>query len=147
MDIRIEVCQKEDLNQVLRLQNKWVEEDITIGLAKADLAYLKAYLNDYFLLAKDQDEIVAYTFGSLEKAKNMAIYEDGTYYFEIEDLYVSEAYRSHHIGSQLMNGLKAVLKANDIHHLTLYSSTKDIDRVKKFYESHGFKTWHITMYQ
>lgn len=38
-------------------------------------------------------------------------------------------------------------KDNGINHSMLYSSTKDLKSVIKFYEKHGYKTWNAQIFR
>lgn len=70
----------------------------------------------------------------------MAIFDDGEKYFEVDDLYVISLERSSGIGSQLLDKLLQKAKANGINRSLIYSATKNIESVMKFYKKHDYKT-------
>lgn len=146
-EIKIDTCKLEELQEVQHLQNEWVVEDIAIGLLEADIEYLKSKIGKYFVVAKYNNEIIGYALGTLGKAKNMAIFEDDEIYIEIDDLYVKIDYRAEGVGTNLLDELLNRAAESNINRSLLYSSIKDIDSVKRFYEKFGYKSWYIQMYK
>jgi len=137
----------QDIEAIVNLQVRWEEEGITYGFKAADVEYLRNYSKEHFFVAEDKEHIVGFIYGDVQKAENMAIYEDGTDYIEIEDLYVDKAYRGDGIGKQLCDMFLETSELNGLKHSYLYSSTKDIHKIIKFYEACGFKSWSIQMFK
>lgn len=143
----IRECRDEDLKKVVSLQHQWAEEDITYGFVPADQQYLATKLGRYFLVADLNGEITGFVYGSIHEAKDMAILNNGQQYIEIEDIYVSSNARSVGLGSLLLAKILEVAKENGIERSLIYSSTKDMDNIIKFYRKHDYKTWYIQMFK
>jgi GNAT superfamily N-acetyltransferase len=143
----IRACEKNDIAQIVRLQKEWQLENITYGFSAADFSYLEEKLGNYFYVAENNDVIVGFAYGNIEKAQNMNIFDDGEYYIEIEDIYTTSHFRSLGVGSLLLKKLLNTAKEHGILRSLLFSSTKDIKKTMHFYESHGFKSWNIQMYK
>lgn len=143
----IRECTLGDLDYVESLQNQWVKEDITHGLVLVEKGYLETKLGEYFFIAELNSEIVGFVYGSIHTADNMAIMDNGQPYIEVEDIYVSSEYRGTGLGSILLDKLLFVAKENGIDRSLIYSSTKDMDSIIKFYKKHNYKTWYIQMFK
>ncbi|EQB86322.1 ribosomal protein S18 acetylase RimI-like enzyme [Clostridium punense] len=143
----IRQCIYDDLDYVISLQEQWAKEDITYGLIPANKEYLFERLGKYFLVAEEQENIIGFVTGVINKAKNMTIFSDGELYIEIEDIYVSKNNRGQGIGNILLNKVLEISKENGIERSLLYSSTKDMESIIKFYKNHHYKTWCIQMFK
>lgn len=77
----------------------------------------------------------------------MSIFHEGEQYIEVDDIYVSQGTRDLNIGSELIDKLLEVAKKERIERSLIYSSTKDMDSIIKFYKKHDYKTWYIQMYK
>lgn len=80
-------------------------------------------------------------------AGNMVVFSDGEQYLEIEDLYVAPHQRRSEMGSRLLTATELKARARGINRLLVYSSTKDLDSIVKFYRRHGLRSWHVQMYK
>jgi GNAT superfamily N-acetyltransferase len=77
----------------------------------------------------------------------MTIFNNGQLYIEVDDIYVSQSFRNADFGSLLLDKLLNVAKEDGINRSLIYSSTKDMDSIIKFYKKHDYKTWYIQMYK
>ena len=68
-------------------------------------------------------------------------------YFEVEDIYVRPEFRSRGIGGLLLGDLLRVAKEDGIERLSVYTATKDVDRVLRFYRDHGFESWFVRLFR
>lgn len=66
---------------------------------------------------------------------------------EVDDIYISSNSRGMGLGSLLLDKILEVAKENGIERSLIYSSTKDIDSIMKFYKKHDYKTWYIQMFK
>lgn len=146
-DLIIRQCTYDDLEEVIALQEQWAKEDITYGLTPANKEYLFERLGKYFLVAEEQENIIGFVTGVINKAKNMTIFSDGELYIEIEDIYVSSNNRGQGIGNILLNKVLEISKENGVERSLLYSSTKNMESIIKFYKNHHYKTWCIQMFK
>jgi len=143
----IRECTYGDIEHVINLHRQWQAEEITYGFVPADKSFLEEKLGKYFYIAELNTEIIGFAYGTIHMAENMCIFNDGEYYIEVDDIYVSPKYRKTGVGSLLLDKLLNVVKENGIERSLIYSSTKDIDCIMRFYKKHGYKTWYIQMYK
>ncbi|MCR2044035.1 GNAT family N-acetyltransferase [Anaerosalibacter massiliensis] len=113
----------------------------------ADKNYLEIKLGIYFLVAELRDEIIGFIYGTVHKAEDMAIIDSGQLYIEVEDIYVSLNNRGTGLGSLLLDKILELAKENGIERSLIYSSTKDMDSIIKFYKKHDYKIWCIQMFK
>lgn len=137
----------EDLDNILYLQECWANEEITYGFAAADKAYLKTKLGKYFLVAELDGNINGFVYATIRNAENMAVIDNGQLYIEIDDIYVSPNSRRIGLGNLLLDRILELAKEDRIERSVIYSSTKDIDGIMKFYKRHDYKTWCIQMFK
>jgi GNAT superfamily N-acetyltransferase len=143
----IRECTYGDIEHIIYLQRRWQTEGITYGFVPADKSYLEEKLGKYFYIAELNTEIIGFAYGTVHMAENMSIFNDGQYYIEVDDIYVSQNNRGTGLGSLLLDKLLDVAKENRIERSLIHSSTKDMDSIIKFYKKHNYKTWYIQMYK
>lgn len=143
----VRVCTYEDLEYIVSLQQQWRTEDITYGFVPGDKSYLEGKLGKYFYVAELNNKIIGFVYGTVHKSENMAIFNDGELYIEIDDIYVSQSNRDTGLGGLLLEKLLDVAKEDGIERSIIYSSTKNMDSIIKFYKKHDYKTWYIQMYK
>jgi N-acetylglutamate synthase-like GNAT family acetyltransferase len=143
----IRECTYGDIDHIIDLQRQWQMEEITYGFVPADKSYLEEKLGKYFYIAELNTEIIGFAYGTVHMAENMSIFNDGQYYIEVDDIYVSQNNRDSGLGSLLLYKLLDVAKENGIERSLIYSSTKDMDSIINFYKRHDYKTWYIQMYK
>lgn len=144
---KIRKCEQKDIDNVLKLQVQWKNEDITYGFVPGSMEYLMDKLGEYFFVAEEDNEIVGFVYGTIHDAKEMAIFSDGQKYIEIDDIYICSGHRGNGAGSALLKTILETAKANNIEKSYIYSATKDIDSIVGFYREHGYKSWCIQMYK
>ena len=143
----IRECTENDLNRICEMEKEWVDEDIMYGQVAADRQELLKRLGPYFLVAEDESGIVGFSYGSVRTSPGFAVIPEGQQYFEIDEIYVAPESRSRGIGGVLLESLIDIARTNAVDKLLVYSATKDLERVLKFYRDHGFKNWHVQMYR
>jgi GNAT superfamily N-acetyltransferase len=141
----IRECSYEDLGCVESLQQQWAKEDITYGFISAEKSYLETKSGKYFFVAELNNEIIGFVYGTVHKSENMPVIENGQLYIEIDDIYASLSNRGTGIGNILLDKILEVAKENGVERSLIYSSTKDMDSIIKFYKRHDYKTWYIQM--
>ena len=126
------------VNQLVRLSERWVEEDCCWGM----VANLKEDLSTPLYVALEGDLIVGYAFGHFEiTEKKTSDIEIGEKCFYLDELYVLPNYRNQGIGKELFRLLEEEVK-NDCQYLTLSTSTKDYKKVLHFYVEELDMTFH-----
>lgn len=146
-EIIIRKCRMEDIDSVMNLEKEWQYEDITYGFVPETKEYLESMTGDYFIVCEINGQVEGFIFGSVHKSENMAVMNDDDLYIEIENLYVSKEYRNSGVGSRMLKELLKQAELNGVHHSLLYSSTKDLKSVIKFYEKNGYHTWNTQMFK
>lgn len=143
----IRKCTLEDLDYVVSLQHQWVKEDITHGLIPVEKDYLESKLGEYFFVVELNSEIIGFVYGTIHTADNVAVIDNGQLYIEVEDIYISSDNRGTGLGSILLDKIICAAKENGIERSLIYSSTKDMENIMKFYKKHEYKTWYIQMFK
>lgn len=143
----IRECVYKDLDYIIALQQQWAKEDITYGFVAADKDYLESKLGKYFLVAELNKKIVGFVYGTVHKSQNMAVMDNGQLYIEIDDIYVCIDNRGFNIGTILLDKILEIAKENGVKRSLIYSSTKDMEGIIKFYKKHDYKTWCIQMFR
>ena len=129
--IKIEkaILDEKTINELCELSRIWMEEDISWGI----VANTKEDLIEPIYVAKDNDKIIGYSFGSCyESKKKFAGIEEGSKCFSVDELYVLPEYRSRGIGRQLYRVLVDEMSKN-VDFITLSTSTKSYNKILKFY--------------
>ena len=146
-DLTLRECTYQDIDYIVLLQQQWDKEEITYGFVPADKVYLKTKLGKYFFVAELNGEVIGFTYGTVHKAENMAVIDNGQFYIEIDDIYTVVNHRTTGIGTLLLDKALEVAKENGIERSLIYSSTKDMDSIIKFYKKHDYKTWYVQMFK
>ena len=146
-NLAIKECTYEDLEHVVSLQQQWAREELSHGFVPADKNYLVTKLGKYFFIAELNGEIIGFVYGTVRKAEDLTILDNGQLYIEVDDIYISSNSRGTGLGSLLLDKILEVAKENGIERSLIYSSTKDMDSIIKFYKKHDYKTWYIQMFK
>lgn len=129
---------------VTNLQKQWETEAITHGFVADTEDEILNYAKEYFYVALDGETIVGYVIGEAKtnnKDNYMNVFPMNERYLQVNDLYISSAYRSKSIGAELLTMIEEKAKINDIEHIFLSSATVDAEAIRRFYEKNGFKIW------
>lgn len=137
----------DDLHEMALLQHAWEHEQITHGQTATDLPHLQEQINEYALVAQTGNQLVGIVMASVHVSEGMAVIPAGERYLEIDDLYVMPEWRAQDIGHQLLDTVLARAEADGIHYQLVYTATKEIRRILRFYESCGFESWYVQMYR
>ncbi|MBI3971463.1 MAG: GNAT family N-acetyltransferase [Chloroflexi bacterium] len=145
----VRLCREEDIERVTALYKRWEEEAITWGLVADTAEGLRGKLGPFFLVAERAGELVGFVAARVRHADpgDLAVFPAGADCLEVEDLYVAEHVRDEGIGTQLMERLLAEAKRRGIEHSTVFSATKDVARIVRFYEQFGHRLWGIQMFK
>ncbi|MHB9023666.1 MAG: GNAT family N-acetyltransferase [Armatimonadota bacterium] len=145
--MKIRQATEDDLTGVSLLQQAWEQEQITYGLVAPDIACLRDQLSEFFLVAEVDGQLVGMVAASVHLSEGMAVIPAGERYLEIDDLYVRQSWRAQGIGRQLLDAALARADEQEIPYQLVYSATKDVQRIMRFYESCGFESWFVQMYR
>ena len=126
------------LRQLNELTGNWIKEDCSFGIVMTE----SDDWGELLLTALDGDRIVGFAYGGYYiKEKKTSYMDAGTRCFEVEGLYVLPEYRSMRIGKALYTRLEETVKSNCAY-ITLATSTKDYQRILKFYVEDLGMTFH-----
>ena len=104
-------------------------------------------LGPFCLVAEVDGAVVGYVTGTTSVSDGLAVVPEGEKYFEIVELYVDATMRGHRIGGRLLESALDNARRMGIRYALVYSATKDVQRILRFYEEHGFHSWFVQMYR
>ena len=94
-------------------------------------------------MADREGEVVGFTFGVVTFVEGGAPGKG----LVLDELYVRKDARGRGLGGRLLAVLEEHARAAGLEAIETYSSAKDIHRILRFYESHGYEAWHVLMYR
>jgi ribosomal protein S18 acetylase RimI-like enzyme len=136
-----------DVLSISRLQQEMFEEAVIHGFVQEIEEQIEKSINQYFLVAQIDDEIIGFICGKFGVSDGLAVVPKGESYFEIENLYVVPRFRKQGVGGKLVDELLVKARQDGAAYALLYSATKDIHDIVKFYERHKFQSWYVQMFQ
>lgn len=133
------------LEQLLSLSEDWEKENSCHGYQKNRLGDIEG--NRIFLAVED-NMVIGYLFGHKEIAeKTTSVYQAGTEYFEIEELYVKPAFRSCGIGKRLFQYVEREV-ADEVDMIMLSTATKNFRAILHFYiDELGMEFWSARLFK
>ena len=143
--VAIHEAKQSDIKRLLELSLMWEKEDSCYGYR----ANTEDDLQDCYILAAYDDELIAYVFGKEEvQDKQTSVINKNMHYFEIEELYVHPSYRSRGIGKQLIERLEEELREKGIEMILLSTATKNWKAILHFYiDEIGMNFWSARLYK
>ena len=149
-DVFIKKATIDDLNKIQNLNNELFKlekenYDSTLvlnwPLTEEGKNYFKnLIINDYVVVALIDNEIVGYLAGTIN---DKGSYEE-IQYGEINNMLVNSNYRGYGIGKKLIDAFKSHCKENNIFHLKVTASFKNINAIE-FYKKNGFEEFDLTL--
>ena len=143
----IRKCTPGDIDEVCRMQTEWAEENITYGFVPSSREVLINRLGPYFFVADVEGRIVGFVYGTVHVSEGLAVIPAGQQHLEIDDIYVEPEFRGRRIGGMLLDRLVQAAEQNGVRRFLVYSATKDMDEILRFYRGHGFKPWYVQMFK
>lgn len=133
------------IETLITLSADWEAENNCRGYRKNGRGNLEG---NRIFVAEESGEIIGYLFGKLEKSKDQgAVVPDGTDYFEVEELYVKPACRSHGVGSALFRYVEEQVRP-EAEYLMLGTATKDHRAILHFYiDELGMEFWSARLFK
>jgi len=136
-----------DIFSISQLQQDWFEEGSVYGFRPDTQEQLRLLLGPFCLVAEMDNSIIGFATGSIHLSDGNAVIPAGESYFEVDNVFVSLKHRQQGIGGRLVDELLAEAKRQEVSFALLYSATKDVHSILKFYEQHGFQSWFVQMFQ
>lgn len=136
-----------DVASIIRLQRRWLEEGNVYGFVPEGEEEVRAALGPYLLVAAVEGEVVGFVKGSVRVGEETAVMPGGESYVEVEDLYVAPEFRGRGVGGELLNRLLERAGERGAAYALLYSASKNVHSVLRFYERHDFRSWYVRMFR
>jgi ribosomal protein S18 acetylase RimI-like enzyme len=147
--VTIRSASVEDVDVVHELEVRWAAEGVTLAYSPATTSALSSYVGECFFVAEHAGATIGFVVGQTktEAGSNQAVVPKGERYLEVLDLYVLPEHRSSGVGRTLMDTAAAWAKQKGIRYILVYSATKDVDRILRFYRSCGFQSWFVQLFR
>lgn len=134
------------LATLIAMSAAWEAENSSHGYRTNDRSDVEG---NRIFLAERNGEVLGYLFGHKTGAERTnSIMEEGTAFFEIEELYVTPEHRSEGIGKKLFSFAEQTVQTEGIGYLMLSTATKDCKRILHFYlDELGMDFWSARLYK
>ena len=145
MEIREVQLTDEVVRELIELSAAWEAENISRGYGKNEYDDIAG---NRIFLAEENGEVIGYLFGHRVRAdKSNSVMQEGTEYFELEELYVKPANRSQGVGSALFRYMEARLEP-DLKYILLASVSKNYKALLHFYiDELGMEFWSAQLFK
>lgn len=140
----IELCESV-LAELIALSEDWEQENSCYGYCANNPEDFKG---KRIFVATDGDLVCGYLFGHNKTAEeDTSVYEAGTEYFEIDELYVKPQYRNCGIGKKLFKYAEKAV-SSDVSLIMLCTATKNFRAVLHFYvDELGMDFWSACLFK
>jgi len=134
------------LTTLITMSAAWEAENSTHGYRTNDRSDIDG---NRIFLAERNGEVLGYLFGHKTAAERTnSIMEEGTAFFEIEELYVTPEHRSEGIGKKLFAFVEQTVQTEGISYMMLSTATKNYKRILHFYlDELGMDFWNARLYK
>ena len=134
------------LTTLITMSAAWEAENSTHGYRTNDRSDIEG---NRIFLAERNGEVLGYLFGHKTAAERTnSIMEEGTAFFEIEELYVTPEHRSEGIGKKLFSFAEQTVQTEGISYLMLSTATKNYKRILHFYlDELGMDFWNARLFK
>ena len=147
MNITIRQATDSDLARIRELYARWVESGDTLGLVNPEPGHFVAQLGPLFVVAECEGEVIGFAIGTEHTSNGLAVIPKGERYVEIDDVYVIPEHQRLGVGARLIEETERRANSAGIHRFLVYSASKDMAGIMKFYGTHGYKRWYVQMYK
>lgn len=129
--MKIRLCKKDELNNVLFLQQEFLTENCCNGICLDTLEDVK---NKVVFIVEENKIVIGYAFGSYEIVKKDKTYlKKGEKSFYIDEIYISPSYRNNGYGKKLMNHIENYVKKQGCANIQVVAVSKNYKSLLKFY--------------
>lgn len=149
MSVSIQQATADDIDAICALYERIAEEAIVWGLVAASREKIGEQLGPLSFVAEGDGGVVGYAAGSLHTndRRYSAVTSVGERYLEVDDLCVAPEFRSQGIGGRLLEALIEAARTQGVTRVHVFSTTKDHDRILRFYRRHGFRPWGVQLFR
>jgi len=123
------------------------DEGAIRGYRSDSLKNIKMLCDGLSFIAEINERTVGFATARILKQSANAVIPKAHNICEIFDIFVIKSMRNRAIGSQLISAVLAESHRRRVTVQYLYSSSRDLESILKFYGRHGFKGWYLTMYR
>ncbi len=143
----IRPAESRDLEGVRRFAEAWAASGETRGYEAPSESLLRGLLGGCFFVAEAGGELVGYLYGQTRRdTLHTAVVPATADYLEIEDVFVVQEWRSQGIGHELVERTKGWAVRRGIRYILLYSASRRVDRILRFYRACGFESWAVQLF-
>lgn len=134
------------LARLIDLSADWEAENSTYGYRKNGPGDIEG---NRIFLAEREGEVVGYLLGHAEQAEgSRSIMADGTWFFEVEELYVVPVLRSQGVGRRLFRYAEDRARESGCALLMLSTATKNYRSILHFYlDELGMEFWSARLFK
>lgn len=134
------------LKSLIAMSAAWEAENSTYGYHINSRQFIE---KNRVFVAEEQGAVVGYLLGKRCVAeRSTSVMEQGTAYFEIEELYVTPERRNCGVGKKLFQFVEDTARSEGIGILDLITATKDHRRILHFYiDELGMEFWSAHLYK
>lgn len=132
--------------KLIALSERWEAEHNCWGYGRNGRANIEG---SRIFIAEEDGEVLGYLFGQSHVAEEAnAVMAAGTFYFEIDELYVVPERRSTGIGGRLFRFVEDTVRAEGVSQLMLSTAAKEYKRILHFYiEEMGMDSWTALLFK
>jgi len=149
--MQVRIATIDDITQIKKLEEKWIEEGISRFMKKDDLKTLKkAIKKNQLFIAENKDRIVGYAKIIVQKSKKtLKIYNlrKGQRYVDIDSIFILKSYRRKGVGKKLLGIIDDFARFNKIKLIILSADNINVKGIINFYKKQGFKTHFVRMFK
>ena len=128
------------------MMRAWEEEAITIGHDASDVAYLRAFLDAYFFVARESRRIIGLVCARIVHSPGYAVMPSARRVLQIEELYVRPQARGRGAGTALVDAVLRKARQQGVRAFHVFSASRNTEDILRFYRRHGFEPWGVQMY-
>lgn len=135
----------EDLPALVALSKEWAEEKITYGYSPTEPSEFEGYR---CWAAEMDGEVVGYAAGEVSFAqRNTDIQKMGDRFFELDELYVRQDWRSRGVGRLLLERVERDARQEGLSQLMLNAANRAHDPLLRFYLRQGMAPHSFRMFK
>ena len=146
MGVAVTPAAEADVAPVHDLMVQWEREGTAIGQVASDEAYLRGFLTECFLVAREANRIVGFVCARIIDNPGYAVMPTAQRVQQIKELFVLREARQRGIGTALVRGTLQRARDRGVAAFHVFTAARDSDRIVRFYRRHGFEPWGIQMY-
>lgn len=148
-EIALRLAAAADIDEIYALYERVAAEGVAWGLVAPSGDAISAQLGPLSFVAVLNGQVIGHAAGTLHTSDGHygAVTPAGERYLEVDDLYVAQAFRGMGVGGRLVEALITAARGEGIVRVHVFTSTKDHDRIVRFYRRRGFQPWGVQLFR